>query len=461
MTKLFRSRYLRQVSNSSGKKIFIYHVLFGNPMIFNKEGLRFLDFFKYGRSVGDVHTLTKGNPNEMITALSKIYFLVPVGFNEREILYRKRAEHLKRLKSKKTIDHISLSISNVCNFGCGHCMFFQRPNNASRQFHIISSNSKIMKWEIAKKCIDSYARIMREVGEKHGRIHFGNAEPLLNWPVIKKVLEYCESSSEFSFEYGINTNLWLLNEDIAKDMKKYKVRIATSLDGLKEANNAIRVTKSGKGTFQKLLNKFNLLTNIGYPLDSISITVTPKNFYFIDKKIIDFAVERYMTSIAFDYDLINLSTIPLKERIDKIIELKSYAESHNIFFGGTWGAPFRKLMSISMLRQTHAFCAAAEGLGLTFNPNGAIKVCDYSTTNIGHVDYLNEIFEKSGGLHQFVADRFPGLNNDCKGCVIEGPCGGQCYITREVANKTSKDLIRDMCDFYRTITERLIKESLK
>jgi radical SAM protein with 4Fe4S-binding SPASM domain len=458
--KLVKSHYLHQISDDSRERNFVYHTLFGNPRIFNKDGLIFLNLFENERNIGEIKKLTNGNPTELISDLTKIYFLVPSGFDEREILRQKKLEHLKNVEQRRTINHISLSISNLCNFGCDHCMFFQCSNKKRRQQHFDYS-SKMMKWEMAKRCIDSYKAIMRENEEKHGRIHFGNAEPLLNWPIIKKTLEYCESSSEFSFEYGINTNLSLLTKDIADVFKKYRVRIATSLDGLEKANDAIRVTKDGKGTFQRLIKKFDLLEKIDYPLDSISITVTSKNFYLIDNEIVNFAADRNMTSIAFDYDLIDIFDIPLDKKVNKLMQLKSHAESKKIFFGGTWSSPFRKLMSISLLEKTYAFCAAAEGLGLTFNPDGFIKACDYSTETIGHIDYLENLFQESEGLYRFVKNHLPGFINSCKGCIIEGQCAGQCHITREVSNRSAKkDLVEKMCDFYKTITEKLINNSL-
>ena len=72
-----------------------------------------------------------------------------------------------------------------------------------------------MDWETAKKCIDRYVALIKKQGHKHCKIHFGNAEPLFNWSVIKKILQYCENMNELTFEFVINTNLALMTREIA------------------------------------------------------------------------------------------------------------------------------------------------------------------------------------------------------------------------------------------------------
>jgi radical SAM protein with 4Fe4S-binding SPASM domain len=145
--------------------------------------------------------------------------------------------------------------------------------------------------------------------------------------------------------------------------------------------------------------------------------------------------------------------------------LKKYANKHGIDFFGTWDSPFRNLTSESLLFGYHAFCAAVQGKALEFNVDGSIKICSHTTSTVGHIDSFNEIFRENGSLMQTVANRFPGIDEYCSGCIIEGSCGGQCHVTREVvfrsAAKDQQRLFSDMCDFYRGITEALAVEYLR
>ena len=97
--------------------------------------------------------------------------------------------------------------------------------------------------------------------------------------------------------------------------------------------------------------------------------------------------------------------------------------------------------------------------------NGSIKVCSHTTTVVGHLDRFDEVFGEKGGLIQMVANRFPGTDEYCSGCEIEGPCGGQCHVTREVVSRSMGEerqrLFVDMCDFYREITKALAIEYIR
>ncbi len=467
MPKYVISPYMRRVSAPGLEAAMVYHALYGNPRVVNKEGLRFLEFFKEPKTAETIGQFCDGDPEGAIREFTKIFFLVESELDEKELLYKKRDEHLRRVSRRQTVDRMGLAISDSCNFGCTHCIHFQ-PSTASGAALPLYQKPRaqlMMSWETAKTCIDCYAGLVRENGSRHCKIHFGNAEPLINWSVIEKVLKYSDTIKDLRFEFAINTNLVLLTRGIAEILKRYGVRIATSLDGTRDANDAIRVTRGGRGTFDRILTKFDLLAGIGYPLDGFSVTVTKRNFDLIDIDIIDLAAERGMSSIAFDYDLVGLVGVPVATRVDKLMHLKQYANKQGIDFFGTWDSVFRNLTSESLLNGSHAFCAAVEGRSLEFNVDGSIKACSHTTTKVGHLKRFDQMFQNGGGLIQLVKERLPGTNDYCSGCVIEGPCGGQCHVTREVisraAGETRQRLFADMCDFYRVVTEALAMEYLR
>jgi len=360
MKKYQASPYLRTVSAPELGVAMVYHALYGNPRIVNEEGLWFLDIFKEPVTMAEAAERCDRDPSDVAEEFREIFFLVEPSVNEKEFLFQKRAQGLARVANKETVDRMGLAISDSCNLGCGHCIHFQSESNngASLPMYQKPANQLNMSWETAKQCVDRYVKLMREGGKTLCKIHFGNAEPLINWSVIEKVLHYSESIEGMEFEFAINTNLVLMNREIAETFKKYRVRIATSLDGTAHANDAIRTTKNGRGTFESIIAKFDLLVEIGYPLDGFSITVTSGNFNLVDTDIIDLAAGRGMTSIAFDYDLVSLIDIPVKTRVEKLMRIKRYADERGIAFFGTWDSPFRNITSESLLTGDHAFCAA-------------------------------------------------------------------------------------------------------
>lgn len=458
---------IRVIPDSKSELAMVYHTLYGNPRIINKEGLRFLDLFKQPATTEEISKICDEAPKETIQEFAEIFFLIKHGFDEKEFLHKQKTQHLLKVSAGQTIDRMGLAISDSCNFGCVHCIHFQPSSNNGTMLPIYQKPVKQlnMSWETAKRCIDHYIALIREQGHNHCKIHFGNAEPLINWSVIEKIFHYCDGMDDLTFEFAINTNLVLMTREIAEVFKKYRTRIATSLDGTSQANNAIRISKGGQGTFDRIVKKFDLLAEVGYPLDGFSITVTNKNFNLINTDIIDLAAERSMTSIAFDYDLVSLINIPIAARVAKLMHFKKYANERGINFFGTWDSVFRNLTSESLLTGNHAFCAAVEGKSLEFNIDGGIKVCGHTTAQVGHINNFNQMFKKTGGLLNIIKERFPGTDNYCSGCAIEVPCGGQCHVTREVVARSVGEkwqrLFADMCDFYRTITKALVIEYIR
>ena len=458
---------IRIIPDSELGLAMVYHTLYGNPRIVNNEGLRFLDLFRQPTTAEGTCEICDGDPGETIREFAEIFFLVGPGFDEKDFLRQQKSRHLSKVSIGKTVDRMGLAISDSCNFGCTHCIHFQPSSNNGVTLPIYQKPAKQlnMSWETAKKCIDRYVALMRKQGYNHCKIHFGNAEPLINWSVIEKILRYCDGMDDLTFEFAINTNLVLMTREIAEVFKRYLVRIATSLDGTLQANDAIRISKGGQRTFDRIVKKFNLLAEIRYPLDGFSITVTSGNFDLIDTDIIDLAAERNMTSIAFDYDLVSLTDIPVATRVGKLMRLKRYANKRGIDFFGTWDSAFRNLTSESLLTGNHAFCAAVEGKSLEFNVDGGIKVCSHTTMQVGHIDTFDQMFQETSGLFKIVKKRFPGTDEYCSGCAIEGPCGGQCHVTREVVARSvgeeRQKLFTDMCDFYRVVTDALAVEYIR
>ena len=88
----------------------------------------------------------------------------------------------------------------------------------------------------------------------------------------------------------INTNASLITHEIAFVLKDYGVEIASSLDGLKEGNDKVRLTKTGKGTFDSIVKGLNHLAEQDYPIEGVAVTLNELNFFQLDESIIDWSL---------------------------------------------------------------------------------------------------------------------------------------------------------------------------
>jgi uncharacterized protein len=442
-----------------GDSAVIWHSLFGYPKIVSAETLEFLESFSAPRimrsQLGD--ELTEED-REAIEELLRSYFLVPEDFDDRAFLEERMREREKEIVNGSLIDYLELIMSEACNFRCTYCIHFNNLETSDR----INNPKKFMRFDMAKETVDRYLEILRGHGKRVAEINFGGGEPLLAWPVIKQMLEYCHTtySSEFEFRFSINTNASLITPEIAATLKEHRVKIASSIDGLREGNDRVRLTKSGGGTFSQIMHGFDALTQAGYPLDGIAVTVTEKNFHELDESIIDWAVARGMKNVRIDIDVVDMVEIPIEDVVAKLMQIRHYAATRGVDVPGFWSRPAENLNE-STLESRVAFCGAVRGNSMCLGPSGNIYGCGYSTTQLGSLSEIQSFHAPGTAYHHFVRNHLTGVMEMCKGCMIEGQCGGGCNITQEFARATKTAKIERMCDFYRRMTQEILREQLR
>jgi uncharacterized protein len=437
----------------------IWHSLFGCPKVIPVETLEFLKSFSeptaIGSRLGD--ELTEED-SVAIEELLRCNFLVPENFDDRAFLEERMREREKEIVGGSLIDYLELIMSEACNFRCAYCIHFNNLENSDR----INNPKKFMRFEIAKETVDRFLDILRGHGKRVAEVNFGGGEPLLTWPVIEQVLEYCCAThgSEFEFRFSINTNASLITREIAAVLKEHQVRISSSLDGLRDGNDRVRLTKSGDGTFTQIMRGFDALSQSGYPLDGFAVTVIEKNFHELDESIVDWAVSRGMKNVRTDIDVVNLVEIPIDDVVAKLIRIRRYAASLGVDVPGFWSRPAENLNE-STLESRTAFCGAVRGNSICVGPSGDIYACGYSTIKLGILSEIQSFHAFGGAYHSFVRERLTGATEMCNGCMIEGQCGGGCSISQEFALATKIVKIERMCDFYRRMTQEILREQLR
>jgi uncharacterized protein len=307
-----------------------------------------------------------------------------------------------------------------------------------------------MNFQTAKIAIDSFIGLLRLHQKKTAEISFGGGEPLLNWLVIEQAIEYCLSTygNEFEFQFSINTNGSLITPEIVEKLQKYRIEVAPSLDGLQKGNNKVRVTRDGRGTFKSIVKVFDLLRYHNYLVKGVTATVNEQNFYDMDENFVDWVVNRGMKEIQINVDVVNMVDIPTREIVEKLMRLKNYAKHFGIEVAGYWTRPAENLND-SPLETAIGFCGAVLGKNLCIDPAGDIYSCGYSDECLGNIYQFDNFFLPDGKYCHFVSKHTIGSIDACKGCMIEGQCGGGCLITREfsAASPQNADKIKKCATF--------------
>lgn len=452
----FFQRSPQVVTVTVGRLTFAYHAMFGNPRVLDASSAVLLNFLHQPRTLSDLREGFDGDLESALAALEGAGLVVgPANARaEADARFREsKRRYLATVGSGKTLQRLELAISDACNLNCPHCMHF--INNADT---LAGRSSMHMSFETARRSIDAFLVVVREQGTRQVRIHFGNGEPLTNFPVLRKVLEYCDTISDISFSFAMNSNLTLLTDEMAAVLKHYRVKIATSLDGTREANNLIRIDRKGRGTYDRIVAKFDMLRAIGHPIEGFTVTVTDRNFELVGTDVVDLAIAYDIHDVAVDFDLVATSRATPEQCVAKVIEMRRYARSRGVSLHGTWETPYRNIMTASWSKGPHAFCPAMEGQTLEFGVDGDIRTCGHTNTVVGHGFDVGATLAGNEFL-RLIDSRLPGNNSECVGCVIEGPCAGQCQVTRESLRRDPR-LFEFTCELLRAATRALIEDYL-
>lgn len=141
---------------------------------------------------------------------------------------------------KKHINRMVLNISEECNLRCKYCTY-----SGLYEGHRIHSNN-FMDWRVAKRSIDF---LLENYDEKEKIVlGFYGGEPLLNFDVIEKSVNYIKSKTK-NIYFSITTNATLLKKKIVNFFVENDFQIFISLDGPRDLNDRYRVFKNNNGSF--------------------------------------------------------------------------------------------------------------------------------------------------------------------------------------------------------------------
>lgn len=148
------------------------------------------------------------------------------------------------------VGSIVFEVTDACNLNCTYCI-----NGGLYNFHTPTENRKL-SFETVKSTIDYLCPLWSSELNKSSNqeiiVGFYGGEPLLNFPLIKKSVEYCNSLKlkNRSFKFNMTTNATLLDKYI-NFLVKYNFKITISLDGTKQGQS-YRTFHDGRNSFDKV-----------------------------------------------------------------------------------------------------------------------------------------------------------------------------------------------------------------
>jgi len=187
----------------------------------------------------------KYSASQIQEAYTEIYQLYTDGLLFSEDTYQDVAEYMNK---KSVVKALCLHVAHDCNLRCQYCFASTGSFEGKRS---------LMSAEVGKKAIDFV--ISNSGNRRNIEIDFFGGEPLMNFEVVKEVVEYARAQEKVhgkNFRFTITTNGLLLNEDIKNYINENMSNIVLSLDGTKEVNDRMRVRVDGRGCYDDIVPKF-------------------------------------------------------------------------------------------------------------------------------------------------------------------------------------------------------------
>ena len=146
---------------------------------------------------------------------------------------------------------LCLHVAHTCNLNCSYCFASQGKYHGERA---------IMSFEVGKQALDFL--IAHSGTRTNLEVDFFGGEPLMNWEVVKQLVAYArtqEAPHKKRFRFTLTTNGMLIDDDVIDFCNREMSNVVLSLDGRKEIHDRLRVDYAGKGSWDRIVPKFQKL----------------------------------------------------------------------------------------------------------------------------------------------------------------------------------------------------------
>lgn len=421
-----------------------YHSIKMSTLYFNKKYHKEINHFICTNGTIQISE----NALNIINRLKELQIIVDFSFNEKAYI----DSILPLLIKPPHVRVMVLHMTDICNLRCKYC--FIEGNIKSDYCR------KNMTKEVIKKSIDKFVQITKDQKfRKRPAIVFYGGEPLINWNVMLHGLEYLqEKYPQFSVDKVLITNATLLNDQIAKELKKHDVGVSISIDGPEKCHDVNRVYCDGTGTFKDVVKGFDILRKAG--IEPSASCVMSKETVDKAEEVIRWLVEDiHITALGFNHVSIVPSLNYYEEKYendfaDSVLKVQDIIQRDypNVY-------ERRMNHKINCFIDKQIIRADCTGCGEQFSVSttGEIGICQGYMGS--RKTFNNNVFDESFDPNKdeiFIewSKRSPFTMSECYDCPALATCGGGCPRNADVLTGTIWN--RAFCHFAKKAQEWLI-----
>ncbi len=156
-----------------------------------------------------------------------------------------------KAKTAGVVKALCLHIAHTCNLNCSYCFASQGKYHGDRA---------VMSFEVGKRALDF---LIENSGTRRNlEVDFFGGEPLMNFDVVKQLVAYArevEKKHNKNFRFTLTTNGMLIDDDVIDFANREMSNVVLSLDGRKEIHDRFRVDYAGRGSWERIVPKFQKL----------------------------------------------------------------------------------------------------------------------------------------------------------------------------------------------------------
>ncbi len=383
--------------------------------------------------------------NEIEECYGQIEELKNSGELFKEDTFEPMAGALKE-KTAGVVKALCLHIAHTCNLNCSYCFASQGKYHGERA---------VMSFEVGKRALDF---LIENSGTRRNlEVDFFGGEPLMNFQVVKDLVKYArsvEKEHNKNFRFTLTTNGVLIDDDVIEFANKEMSNVVLSLDGRKEVHDRFRVDYNNKGSWEKIVPKFQKLVkergNKDYYMRG---TFTHHNPDFLEdiKTMLDLGfTELSMEPVVCpkgDPSELTEEDLPIVlEQYEKLAELMLERDKE--------GKPFTFYHYMIDLTGGPCIYKRISGCGsgteyMAVTPWGDLYPCHQF---VGDEKYkLGNVFEEK--LNTDIQDEFMACNvyarEECRNCWARLYCSGGCAANAYHATGSVKGVYKYGCELFK------------
>lgn len=358
---------------------------------------------------------------ELADTVKELLELRNAGMLFTEDIYEK---YIGEFKNRQTVvKALCLHIAHDCNLACRYCFAEEGEYHGRRA---------LMSFEVGKKALDFL--VANSGNRVNLEVDFFGGEPLMNWQVVKELVQYGRSLEEphhKKFRFTLTTNGVLLDDEVLEFVNREMANVVLSIDGRKEVHDRMRPHRGGQGSYDEVVPKYQRVAESREQMNYyVRGTFTHHNLDFAedvmhlaDLGFEQISVEPVVAADTEEYALREEDVPKILEEYDRLaveyIKRKKEGKGFNFFHYmiDLEGGP-------CVAKRLSGCGSGTEYLAVT--PWGDFYPCHQF---VGQEDFLMGNVEE-GIVRPDIREHFKGCNvyakPQCRDCFAKFYCSGGC-----------------------------------